>query len=164
MHAAETETQSPRFKLTMSLFPNVLHRSTHSTLLGDRQMSTSAHSQEEHENAHRTARRLDHHHISAFLISFLSHMFAPASYQQCASSTTCWTTSHHGDCVARSSDEVVMIMDDDFVLLKDRSSEDQDGGPLCREATIESWKAPKTVQRELGNARRWSDLPYFGCP
>ena len=153
MHA-KTETRSPRFKHTMSPFPNVLHPSTRSALLGDRQMSASTPSQEERKNAHQTARQVDHHHISAFLFSFVSHMFAPAAYQQCTSSTTCWTTSHHSDWLAKSSDEEVIMMDDDFVLLEDRSSEDQDGGSLCREATIESWKAPRTVQRKLGNARR----------
>lgn len=161
MHA-ETETHSPRFKFTMSLFPNVLHPSTYSTLLGDRQNSTSTPAKEERENEHQTARRVDHHHVSTFLISFLSHMFAPAAYQQCTCSTPCWVTSHHGDCASKSSDQAVIIVDDEFVLLEDNSGEEQDGGPLCHEATIESWKAPKNAQRKFRDARRGSDLPYFG--
>lgn len=163
MHA-KTETQTPRFRSTMSLFPNVLHPSTYSTLLSYHQESTSTPSREERENEHQTARQVDHHHISAFLISLLSHMFAPAAYQQCTSSTTCWATSHHNDCAHGKNDKTVIIVDDEFVLLEDRSTEEQDGGPICREATIESWKAPKKAQRKFGDARRWSDLPYFGCP
>ena len=163
MHA-ESETQSPRFKPTMSLFPNVLHPSTYSTLLGDRQKSTSTLSREERENEHQTARQVDHHHISAFLISSLSHMFATAAYQQCSSSTPCWATSHNNDCGSKSGDKAVTIVDDEFVLLGNRSNDEQDGGPLCREATIESWKAPKKAQRKFGDARWRSDLPYFGCP
>jgi hypothetical protein len=31
------------------------------------------------------------------------------------------------------------MVDDEFVLLEE-DADDQDGGPLCREATIESWK------------------------
>lgn len=162
MHA-KTESQSPRFKPTMSLFPNILHPSTYSTLLGDREKSISTPSREDCKGEHQTARQVDHHHISAFLISLLSHMFAPAAYQRCTSSTPCWATPHNSDCAHKSSDKAITIVDDEFVLLEDRSSEEQDGGPLCREATIESWKAPK-AQRKFGDARRWSDLPYFGCP
>jgi hypothetical protein len=163
MHA-KIETQSPRLKPTMSLFPNVLHPSTYSTLLGDRQKSTSAPSREERENEHHTARQVDHRHISAFLISLLSHMFAPVAYQQCTSSTPCWATSHRSDCASKRGDKAVIIVDDEFVLLEDKSSEELDGTSLCREATIESWKASKKAQRKFGDARQWSDLPYFGCP
>ncbi|KAF2627651.1 hypothetical protein BU25DRAFT_421635 [Macroventuria anomochaeta] len=147
----------------MSLFPNILHPSTYSTLLGDRPKITTTPSQKDHETEQQRAHQVDHHHISAFLISFLSHMFAPAAYQQCTSSTPCWAVSHHSECLSKSSDKAVIIVDDEFVLLEDRDSEEQDGGPICQEATIESWKAPKKGLKRYGDARRWSDLPYFGC-
>ena len=155
---AKTETQSPRLQTTMSLFPNILHPSTYSTLLADRK---SPPSQTDHETQHQNAHQVDHHHVSAFLISFLSHMFAPAAYQQCTSSTPCWAVSHHSECLSKI--EKVIIVDDEFVLLEDQENEAQDGGPLCREKTIESWKAPKKGLKRYGDARRWSDLPYFGC-
>lgn len=163
MHA-KTETQSPRSKSTMSLFPNILHPSTYSTLLGDRQKTTSTPSRDDHENEHQRAHQVDHHHISSFLINFLSHMFAPAAYQQCTSSMSCWAIAHHGECASKSSDKAVIIVDDEFVLLEERDSEERDGGPICREATIESWKDPKKTQKKYGDVRRWSDLPYFGYP
>ncbi|XPS80019.1 hypothetical protein M3J09_011982 [Ascochyta lentis] len=164
MHA-KIEPQSPRSKPTMSLFPSILHPSTHSTLLvADRPKRTTTPSQTDHNAEHQHAHQVDHKHISAFLISFLGHMFAPAAYQQCTSSTPCWAPSHHAECLSKSSSKAVIIVDDEFVLLEDEESEEQDGGPICREATIESWKAPKKGLKRSWDARRWSDLPYFGCP
>jgi hypothetical protein len=144
----------------MSFFPNILHPSMYSTLSADRKTPSKTN----HETEHQHARQVDYHHISTFLISFLSHMFAPAAYQQCATSTPCWTVSHHSECLPKNSDKAVIVVDDEFVLLEDKDSEEQDGGPLCREKTIESWKAPKKGLKRYGDARRWSDLPYFGCP
>lgn len=71
--------------------------------------------------------------------------------------------SPKSDCAHKSSDKGIFVLDDEFVLLEDSSSEEQDGGPLCREATIQSWKAPETAQRKFGDAR-CGDLPCFGCP
>jgi hypothetical protein len=148
----------------MSLFPNILHPSTYCTLLADQpKIAPSTPSQTDHKPEHQTTHQVDHHHIAAFFISFLSHMFAPAAYQQCTSSTPCWAPSHHAELLSKSSSssKAVIIVDDEFVLLEDSESETQDGGPLCREATIESWKAPK---KNPWTERRWSDLPYFGSP
>ncbi|KAH6643011.1 hypothetical protein C7974DRAFT_114619 [Boeremia exigua] len=163
MHA-RTETRSPRTKPAVSHFPNILHSSTYSTLLGDRQKITKTPSQIDRDGEHQHAHQVDHHQIAAFLVSILSHIFAPAAYQQCTSSTPCWVASHSHECSSRSCEKTATVVDDDFVLLEERDSEEQDGGPICREATIESWKAPKKARRMYGDARRWSDLPYFGCP
>ena len=163
MHA-KTKSQSPRSKPTMPLFPSILHPSTYSTLLGDHQKTTPPLPTKGHETEHQHAYHVDHHQMAAFLIGFLDRMFAPAAYQQCTSSMPCWAVSHHSECSSKSRDETVIIVDDEFVLLEDRDSEEQDGGPICREATIESWKAPKKERKRYEDARRWSDLPYFGCP
>ena len=118
------ETKSPRSKLTMSLFPNILHTATYSTILGDRQKSTSTPSRVKHEDEHQTAHEVDHHKISAFLISFLSHMFAPAACQQCTSSTPCWATSHYSDCASKKIDKAIITVDDVFALLEHKSGEE----------------------------------------
>ncbi|UPX13285.1 uncharacterized protein EKO05_0003801 [Ascochyta rabiei] len=163
MHA-KTKTQPPRSKPTMSLFPNILHPSTYSTILvADRPKITTPPTQTDHKAEHQHTHQVDHHHVSAFLISFFSHMFAPAAYQQCTSSTPCWALSHHVEC-SRSSRKAVIIVDDEFVLLEAFEGEEEDGGPICREATIESWKVPRKEPKRSWDARRWSDLPYFGCP
>lgn len=156
----KVDPQSPRSKPTMSPFPNILHPSKYSTLLVDRPKITRTPSENDHDNQHQRAHQVDHHHISTFLISLLSHMFAPAAYQQCTSSTPCWAPSHDTECL--SKDKTVIIVDDEFILLEDEESEAQDGGPICREATIESWKAPKKGRKGSWSASRWIDLPYFG--
>lgn len=61
----------------------------------------------------------------------------------------------------------MIIVDDEFVLLEtsDTSdSEEQDGGSLCREATIETRRKQENQRSRYVDLRRWSDLPYFGCP
>lgn len=157
MHA-KTETQSPPSKLTMSLFPNLLHPSTYSTFLDDRQKTRSTCSQHDRKNEHQTAHGVDHYHILAFLVGFLSRMFAPTAYQQCTSTTPFWANPHHSEPASWGDDESVITVDDKFALLGHRESEEQDGGPICREATIESWKAIEKVQRTYGDAGRWSNL------
>ena len=42
------------------------------------------------------------------------------------------------------------VVDDDMVLLE----AEEDGGPLCREATIASWKA-RPVQKERRRSLQW---------
>jgi hypothetical protein len=47
-----------------------------------------------------------------------------------------------------------MIVDDEYILLED--DDELDGGPLCREATIASWKAKaKPVQKERRRSMQW---------
>jgi hypothetical protein len=157
MHA-KSESRTPPSKTTMSLFSNLLHTSTHSTLPADRPKIVPTPSQTEHQSVH----QFDYHHVSTFLISLLNHMFAPVAYQQCTSSTPCWVPSHHVEYTSKSSNNAVIIVDDELVLLEDDESEEQDGGPLCREATIESWKAPKKGLKRKWCDGRWSELPYFG--
>lgn len=146
----------------MSAFPNILHRSMYSTFLSDRQKSTPTPSKYGHSKEYQSPHQGDHQHSSALLINLLSHMFAPVSYQQCTSSAPCWTVSYDSKRELNSSGKTGIIVDDEFVLLEDRDGED-DGGPICREATIESWKAPKKAQKKSRKTRRWSDLPYIGC-
>jgi hypothetical protein len=43
-----------------------------------------------------------------------------------------------------------LITDDDLALLVD----EQDGGPLCREATIASWKGKPPVHKEKMDRKR----------
>jgi hypothetical protein len=72
-------------------------------------------------NPHLSHPHFDRHQLAIFLSSFFTHMFAPASCQECTVSSP----YRH------------IFVDDDFVLLEE---DEQDGGPLCREATIEGWK------------------------
>jgi hypothetical protein len=82
---------------------------------------------------------LQHHNIRHHFSSFLNHMFAPISCQQCTS--TSQSPYRIQDYPAR------IIVDDEFVLLEEDSV---DGGPLCREATIASWKVmTKNRKRRL---------------
>ncbi|KAJ8111200.1 hypothetical protein OPT61_g6145 [Boeremia exigua] len=155
----KSETASPRSKPSMARFPSLRHSSTHSTLLGDHHKTPAQNDPQNEHHAH----QVDYHHVAAFLVSFLSHMFAPVAYQQCTSSAPCWAVPRLHGC-AEKSGKTAIIVDDEFVLLEDRESEELDGGPVCREATIESWKVPKKGCRGSGNARRWTDLPYFGAP
>lgn len=162
MHA-KAETQSPGSKPGMSHFPKILRPSSFSTPVADRSKIRSTPSQKDHKTHHQYAHQFNHHHISAFLISFLSHMFAPVAYQQCTSSANCWALSHDSECLSKSSSNAAITVNDEFMLLESEDKE-QDGGPICRETTIESWKAPKKASKRNWDARRWSDLPYFGCP
>jgi hypothetical protein len=161
---AEAETQTPRSKLTMSLFPNILHPSTYSTLLGDRHRTTTISARTDHQSEHQHAHHVDHHHIAAFFINFLSHIFAPAAYQQRTLSTTCPKDIRCGELESRRNDSTVIIVDDEFVLLETSDSKEQDGGSLCREATIKTRRKQEKQRSRYVDLRRWSDLPYFSCP
>lgn len=163
MHT-KTETSPPQSKPARSTFPNLLHPSKFSTVFGDRNKSTTAPAHSDWKIEHQHAHQVDHHQIAAFLISFISHMFAPTAYQQCTSSTPCWATPNDQTCSSKNNAKTTIVIDDDFVSLEDNGHEEQDGGPICREATIESWKAPKKAHKRFIDARRWTDLPYFGCP
>lgn len=154
------ETSSPQSKPAMFTFPSLLHPSKNPTVLADRHNSTTAPAQTDQKRVHQYAHQVDHHQIATFLISFLTQTFTPVAYQQCTSSTPCWATPRSQTCVSINDAKTLIIVDDEFVLLED--SEEQDGGPLCREATIESWKTPKKVHKRLNVAKRWIDLPRFG--
>ncbi|KAH7079949.1 hypothetical protein BKA63DRAFT_505354 [Paraphoma chrysanthemicola] len=79
----------------------------------------------------------DRHQLSEFLTSFLTHMFAPTSCQQCTA-----TSPYNLNNTTIADRKCNCIVDDEYVLFDD----EQDGGPLCREATIASWKM--TAQRK----------------
>ncbi|KAF2033062.1 hypothetical protein EK21DRAFT_86502 [Setomelanomma holmii] len=83
---------------------------------------------------------IDRHQLSEMLTSFLTHMFAPASCQQCLSTSPYSLTNT--TVIDRKCDCVV---NGEYVLFDG----EQDGGPLCREATIESWKMTSQRKRRF---------------
>ena len=127
----------------MSIYPNILDISACNTMLArypSRQQTPTQ------NNYQPPQHHFDHHHLSEVVVDFFSHMFATASYLQCTSSIPCWSSP--------SSDEQAtkpkFVVDDDMVLL----DAEEDGGPLCREATIASWKA-RPVQKERRRGLQW---------
>jgi hypothetical protein len=88
------------------------------------------------------------HHISEMVIEILSRMLAPASYLQCTSTIPCWAPSTTNVFTAEKKPKI--IVDDDYVLLDDQ----EDGGPLCRENTIASWKT-KLAKKERSRSIQW---------
>jgi hypothetical protein len=120
----------------MSLFPIVPTSTTQRTYNTNTMLATSPHhnqtSTQYHISTAITQLHMPHHipqpHIDLqalrqHLCSAISHLFQPISCQQCTCSA--YQTSH-------------IFVDDEFVLVEEEVEED--GGPLCREATIESWK------------------------
>ncbi|KAI8933821.1 hypothetical protein NX059_009523 [Plenodomus lindquistii] len=96
-----------------------------------------------------------HHHphisaeqISTVVVNFFSHMFAPTSYLQCTSSGRWSEPLHEGE---RNH---TIVVDDEFILIDD--DKDPDGGPICREAAIASWKSGKADRdgQAMGMKRR----------
>jgi hypothetical protein len=79
--------------------------------------------------------------VQHHLVSVLASLFAPTSYQQyTASSTSPYRIEDYNTRIT---------VDDEFVLLEEIVEDiEQDGGPLCREATIESWKPVMTANRK----------------
>jgi hypothetical protein len=111
----------------MPLYPSILDISSYNTML--------AQSQQPHEHAtHSHHNFIDGHHISELAVDILSRMLAPTSYQQCTCSTLCWTPSTTDTYLADRKPK--LIVDDKYAL-----QDGEDGGPICREATIASWKA-----------------------
>ncbi|KAF1944703.1 hypothetical protein EJ02DRAFT_452301 [Clathrospora elynae] len=87
-----------------------------------------------HDTQHHNA-FIDCGHLSEILVNFLSHIFAPASYLQCTSLMPCWSPLPSDTCATQRKQKLIVV--DDSALLEN----EEDGGPLCREATIASWKA-----------------------
>jgi hypothetical protein len=129
----------------MLLFPNIPDPSSYNNMLAyPHHLLTNHDYATKHHNA-----SFDHHHLSDVVHDFFSHMFAPTSYLQCTSSIPCWAPpaidAHAADTQPR------LIIDDDYVLLDC----EEDGGPLCREATIASWKAAPTKEKQRRRSIQW---------
>ncbi|KAF1851382.1 uncharacterized protein K460DRAFT_351311 [Cucurbitaria berberidis CBS 394.84] len=95
----------------------------------------SRHANIERDEQYRNA-FIARHQLFALVLATFSRVFAPMTYLQCASSEPRWKTpSTHEATIDR---QYRMIIDDDYALIDD--ADEQDGGPLCREATIAMWK------------------------
>jgi hypothetical protein len=121
----------------MSLFPNILDISSYNTMLAQHQRLSTNHEHTAHN-----------HHISEMVVDILSRVLAPASYLQCTSTIPCWAPFTTNAYAAEKSPKYVV--DDDYVLLDD----EDDGGPLCRETTIASWKA-RPAKKERSRSIQW---------
>jgi hypothetical protein len=125
----------------MSLFP-IIPQSPHP----QHTMLASSVPKSDERAQHHTTNAVVHFHVPhchavrQHLASALASLFAPTSYQQYTSSSTS---------PYRIQDYNTRItVDDEFVLLEEILEKDeQDGGPLCREATIESWKVMTTNRK-----------------
>jgi len=139
----------------MSLYPNILDISAYNTMLASHYQhqishlppSSSKPSHSSHPHHHMT-----YDHLSDAVQDFFSHMFAPASHLACTCSTPCWAPAPLTPCKYNAHDgKIAIVVDSDIVVSEDEREED--GGPLCREATIASWKMNEK-KREGGNRRR----------
>ena len=92
---------------------------------------------------------IDHHHLSDAIVSFLAHMFAPTGYLQC-NSTSSWSQS--SPYVHEINRAHTIVVDDDYVVVDELDN--NDGGPLCREATIASWKV-KSAHTKRRRSLQW---------
>jgi hypothetical protein len=128
---------------SMSLFPVVPNPSTRTTMLASHPPNTTITIKSPH-NIHHPS--IDRTHLSALLTSFLTHMFAPASCQACTSSNPCWTNTSANEYKAE------IKVDNESALAEEI---EVDGGPICREDTIESWKTTKERKRR-------SSVHHFG--
>ncbi|CAO2658046.1 Nn.00g073060.m01.CDS01 [Neocucurbitaria sp. VM-36] len=100
-----------------------------------------------HDVQHHNA-SIGRHHLSNFVATMLINVFAPTAYLQCSSSSS---TTHDAGIDDR---KCTMIVDDDYAYIEEE--EEQDGGPLCREATIASWKAKtEACQQERRRSIQW---------
>jgi len=140
----------------MSLYPNTLDVSAYNRMLAQHYQSQTpylpsssmklAHSP--HPHHHMTC-----DHLSDAIQDFFSHMFAPASYLACTCSTPCWAPAPLTPCNYNAHDGKIAIVVDSNIVEEEGEEGEEDGGPLCREATIASWKM-KEEKREGGNRRR----------
>ncbi|KAG9188025.1 hypothetical protein G6011_01948 [Alternaria panax] len=146
----------------MSLFPNILDISAFNIMLAQHQQTRESpqlptssprkHTQKPHPHYQITP-----DHLSEAVLDFFSHMFAPTSYQSCYCSTPCWAPApYHTDphiAAVGHDKKLRIVVDDDIVVLEDG---EEDGGPLCREATIESWKVGEGKKERRSSSRRRS--------
>jgi hypothetical protein len=127
----------------MSLYPNILDTSSFNTMLAQQQTHHTPHlppSPNKPPHPHQLHHQITPAYLSEAVLDFFSHMFAPASYLSCTCSTPCWAPEPLHPNVYHHDKKLNIVVDDDIVVLEDKG-EEVDGGPLCREATIASWKA-----------------------
>ncbi|KAH6852982.1 hypothetical protein BKA58DRAFT_64273 [Alternaria rosae] len=143
----------------MALYPNILDKSAYNIMLAQHYQSQTpyllpssskpAHSP--HPHHHMTC-----DHLSDAVQDFFSHMFAPALHLACTCSTPCWAPSSPSSHDQNVHDgKVEIVVDSDIVVREDEREED--GGPLCREATIASWKVggKKQARRHRRRSLQW---------
>lgn len=134
----------------MSIYPNILDISAYKAMRTQHPIAQPGSEYELQKIQHHPhTTHMNRHQITENVVDFFSHMFAPASYHQCTSSTPCWAPpAPTADELARPS----LIVDDDLVVLKGN----QDGAPLCREAKIAEWKGEQMQNQEVPRKRRRS--------
>jgi hypothetical protein len=149
----------------MSLYPNIIDTSASNTILAPCPQISMPHpspSPSKPPHTRHTHHQIPPHHLSDAVLDFFSHMFAPASYLACTCSTPCWAPAPLSPYNQPTHDEKgrVVLADDNVVL--DNDEEEEDGGPLCREATIASWKAcAKKERRQRESRRRRTSLQWM---
>lgn len=111
---------------------------------------------------HHSAPATQQHHFDRhnLLTTFISHIFAPSTCAQCTASKPCWIRTIPSD------EKLKIIIDDEFVLMEEDDDE-MDGGPLCREAEIETWKCKCEVRapaegQMLAQRKRRLSVHCFG--
>ena len=139
----------------MSLYPNILDVSAYNTMLAQHHQSQLPHvpsSSTKLTHSPHPHHQMTCDHLSEAVQDFFSHMLAPASHLACTCSTPCWAPSPPSPDDHNAHDgKRAIVVDSDIVVSEDEREED--GGPLCREATIASWKMNEK-KREGGNRRR----------
>ncbi|KAL6153583.1 hypothetical protein ACJQWK_03716 [Exserohilum turcicum] len=142
----------------MSLYPNILDISAYQVMAAQ-----DAHTRprSEHELAklehHEHTTHMNRHHLAENVVDWFSHMFAPASCQQCTCSQPCWAPPPPPPPTAAELGRPSLVVDDDLVLLKG----DQDGGPLCREARISAWKEQGEQDKEAARKKRRRSMEWL---
>lgn len=132
-------------------FSSLSHQSSHISSTNDSQNHgmrfdppTQRRGSQQESHDHKSL--LDRHHLAEAMTSFLTHMFAPTGYLQC-NSTSSWSQS--APYVHEISQKHTMVIAEEII--------DPDGGPLCREAIIESWKETPC------HTERKRSLPWLGA-
>ena len=147
----------------MSLYPNILDISAYNTMLAQHCQSQTPHlpsSSMKLAYSPHPHHQMTCDHLSDAVQDFFAHMFAPASHLACTCSTPCWAPAPLTPCNYNAHDgKIAIVVDKDIVVAEETDEMEEDGGPLCREATIASWKVGGKQQeqaQERRNRRRRS--------
>jgi hypothetical protein len=160
----------------MSLYPNILDISASNDMLAQQQQHHHYQTQTSHlppspsKPAHPPHPHHHHQitptHVSDAVLDFFSHMFAPASYLACTCSTPYRAPASPSPAthITSQDEKLKIVVDDDIVVLEgEQDGEEEDGGPLCREATIASWKTGEQKKERGGSStsRRRRSLQWL---